>query len=655
MTTPSTPTTPSTASQSYTAENIDVLEGLEAVRIRPSMYIGSTGQSGLQHLIIELLDNAVDEAMAGHCSDVSIEIAETGVITVTDDGRGIPIDLHPQTGKSALETVMTVLHAGGKFGGGAYKVSGGLHGVGASVVNALSEHLTAEVRRDDSVYVQEYAKGIPLGEVLRVGPTQRHGTKVSFLPDKEIFKDINYNFEDLANHFKDTAYLNKGLTIEFKSMWHKSRNPVSNDSFARKFSYGGGIVDMVKDVNKNRQALQREPFYCSGVSEGSTIEVALQYVASSTETMLTYANCIKTGEGGMHLTGFRQALTRSINNFARKQGYIKANQSNLSGDDVREGLTAVVSVKLTDPQFEGQTKTKLGNTEMRSAVDSVFSSALDEYFERNPADGKKIVDRCVLAQKARDAARRAREAVTRKNALEHSALPGKLADCTEKSPAKSELYIVEGESAGGSAKMGRDRAFQAILPLKGKILNVERVLAHPEKIISHEEIAAMVAAIGAGEGADFNPDRSRYHKVIIMTDADVDGSHIRTLLLTMIYRRMRGLIDNGFLYIAQPPLYRIQINRRIEYAYDEEQKDLIINNPELRRTPSLQRYKGLGEMNPEQLWETTMNPETRYMTQVKIEDEFETDDVFTMLMGDMVAPRRSYIQTYAKSVTNLDI
>jgi len=636
----------------YTAKDIQVLEGLEAVRVRPGMYIGSTDQRGLHHLIYEILDNAVDEAMAGYCERVDISISEGGWITVVDNGRGIPIDKHAKTGKSALETVMTTLHAGGKFGGGAYKVTGGLHGVGGSVVNALSADLRAEVRRQGWMYSQEYARGKPTGNLAKGEKTTEHGTTISFKPDPEIFPVIEYDFDLLISHFKEIAYLNKGLEIAFRSQWHTERR---KGDIERTYFFDGGIANLVRNVNRNRRTVQSSPFYFEKVLEETSVEVAIQYNDTFTETVFSFANCINTEEGGTHMTGFRTALTRVINDFARKQGYIKDDQANLIGDDVREGLAAVISVKLTDPQFEGQTKTKLGNAEVRGIVDSVVSEGLNRYLEENPTDSKRVIEKCLTSQKAREAAKRARDLVIRKNALDGSSLPGKLADCAERDPAKSELYIVEGESAGGSAKMGRDRHFQAILPLKGKILNVERVLQQPDKILGHEEIRAMVAALGAGEGEEFDPSKIRYHKIIIMTDADVDGSHIRTLILTFFYRRMLPLIEQGYLYIAQPPLYRIQTGRKIEYTYTEEEKDAYLASLNGSRNPQIQRYKGLGEMNPDQLWETTMDPDTRHMLGVTVDNALEVDDTFTTLMGEMVAPRKSFIQAHARSVQNLDV
>ena len=636
----------------YTSKDIQVLEGLEAVRVRPGMYIGSTDQRGLHHLIFEVLDNSVDEAMAGFCTKVEIVIALDGLITVVDNGRGIPVDIHPSTGKSGLETVMTTLHAGGKFGGGAYKVTGGLHGVGGSVVNALSAHLKAEVQRDGWQYFQEYIQGKPTGDIKRESRTREHGTTISFHPDPEIFPIIEYDFETLISHFKEIAYLNKGLQIDFTSLWHEDQR---KGDVERTYYFDGGIANLVRNVNKNRRVMQKLPFYYEKTVDDTAVEVAIQYNDSFSETVYSFANCINTQEGGTHLTGFRAALTRVINDYTRKQGFIKDDQPNLTGEDVREGLAAVISVKMTNPQFEGQTKTKLGNAEVRSVVEAVVAEGLSRYLESHPVDSKRVVEKCLTSQRAREAAKRARELVIRKNALDGSSLPGKLADCAERDPAKSELYIVEGESAGGSAKMGRDRHFQAILPLKGKILNVERVLQQPDKILGHEEIRSMIAALGAGEGEEFDASKVRYHKIIIMTDADVDGSHIRTLVLTFFYRRMQALIDEGYLYIAQPPLYRVQSGRNIQYAYSEEAKDILLEATDGRRNVQVQRYKGLGEMNPDQLWETTMNPETRQMLQVNIDDVVEVDDVFSTLMSEAVGPRKSFIQAHARSVTNLDV
>lgn len=638
--------------KSYSAKDIQVLEGLEAVRVRPGMYIGSTDQRGLHHLIYEILDNCVDEAMAGFCDTVTITISEEGEIALTDNGRGIPVDKHATTGLSALETVMTTLHAGGKFGGGAYKVSGGLHGVGASVVNALSCNVTAEIHREGKIYTQKYNQGISTGKLEVTGTTEIHGTTIKFTPDPEIFPNVDFDFDILTSHFKEIGYLNKGLKIHFTSYWHdKSRK----GDIERTYFFDGGIANLVRNMNKNRSYLHEVPFYYQKEVPEAVVEVAVQYNQGYTESVYSFANCINTQEGGTHLTGFRLALTRILNDYARKQGFIKEDQPNLIGDDVREGLSAVVSVKLTDPQFEGQTKTKLGNAEIRGAVDTIVSEGLVRYLEETPTDAKKIIEKCLTSQKARDAAKKARELVIRKNALDGSSLPGKLADCAERDPGKSELYIVEGESAGGSAKMGRDRQFQAILPLKGKILNVERVLQQPDKILGHDEIRSMIAAIGAGEGEEFDASKVRYHKVIIMTDADVDGSHIRTLILTFFYRRMLPLIENGFLYIAQPPLYKIQAGSDSRYAYTENEKDSVLEDFEGKRGLQTQRYKGLGEMNPDQLWETTMDPDTRQMLQVNIDDVLQSVEVFTTLMGEAVAPRKGFIQAHARTVKNLDI
>ena len=640
----------------YTAKDIQVLEGLEAVRRRPGMYIGSTDQQGLHHLVYEVVDNSVDEAMVGHCTLVEITVESDGSVRVSDDGRGIPVDTHPTTGKSALETVMTTLHAGAKFGGGAYKVSGGLHGVGASVVNGLSSHMKVEVRRDGFIYSQEYAEGIPLtDDVSKTAVEDGHngsGTTISFMPDGKIFPDIDYDFVTLVSHFKEVAFLNRGLEVRFQSHWHAQER---KDDIQRSYYFEGGLTGLVRSMNRHRKVLQEKPFYMLRTIDGTIVEAAIQYTGGYNESVLSFANCINTGEGGTHLTGFRSALTRVINDYGRKQKILRDDQPNLLGEDVREGLTAVISVKLTDPQFEGQTKTKLGNTEVKSIVESSVGEELALYLEEHPNEAKRLVDNCVTAQKAREAARKARELVIRKNALDGSSLPGKLADCSERNPALSEVYIVEGESAGGSAKMGRDRRFQAILPLKGKILNVERVLRQPDKILGHDEIRAVIAALGTGEGDEFNAAKLRYHKVIIMTDADVDGSHIRTLLLTFFYRRMGALIDGGHLYIAQPPLYRVQAGKQVSYAFSDEEKDRILTAIDGKRKVDLQRYKGLGEMNPEQLWETTMDPTTRTMLQVSVEDVMECDDVFTTLMGDVVEPRKLFIQAHARTVKELDV
>ena len=640
----------------YTAKDIQVLEGLEAVRRRPGMYIGSTDQRGLQHLVYEMVDNSVDEAMAGHCTVVRITIEEDGQVRVSDNGRGIPVDMHPTTGRSALETVMTTLHAGAKFGVGAYKVSGGLHGVGASVVNGLSSQMRVEVKRNGLTYSQEYSEGIPVTDIVEMASSEdwedQTGTAVCFLPDEKIFAELDYDFDALVSHFKEIAYLNGGLEVRFVSHWHEAER---NGDIERTYYFDGGLSSFVRSVNRKRKVLQEKPFYMLKTVDETLVEAAIQYNDGFSESVFSFANCINTGEGGTHLTGFRSALTRVINDYARKSKLLRDDQANLSGEDVREGLTAIISIKLTDPQFEGQTKTKLGNTEVKSVVESSVGEALAQYLEEHPNEAKRIVESCITSQKAREAARKARELVIRKNALDGSSLPGKLADCSERNPALSELYIVEGESAGGSAKMGRDRRFQAILPLKGKILNVERVLRQPDKILGHEEIRAMIAALGAGEGEEFTTLKLRYHKVIIMTDADVDGSHIRTLLLTFFYRRMLALIDEGYLYIAQPPLYRVQAGKQIEYAFSDANKDQLLKSMDGKRNIQVQRYKGLGEMNPDQLWDTTMNPETRTMLQVEVDDAVEAENIFTTLMGDVVAPRKLFIQAHARNVRELDV
>ena len=641
------------ASANYTAKDIQVLEGLEAVRRRPGMYIGSTDQRGLHHLVYEIVDNAVDEAMAGHCTSVDISIGENGWITVHDDGRGIPVDVHPTTGLSALETVMTSLHSGAKFGGGAYKVSGGLHGVGASVVNGLSENLRVEVRRNGNLYSQEYSKGMPIGGLNTEEGTEGSGTTISFFPDAEIFNDIEYDFDTLTSHFREVAYLNRGLEIRFSSPWHNEQRDGDID---RTYYFDGGLASFARSLNRNKAVLQPNPFYLLKTIDDTIVEASVQYNAAFSETVLSFANCINTQEGGTHLTGFRAALTRVINDYSRRQKLLRDDQGNLSGEDVREGLTAVVSVKLTDPQFEGQTKTKLGNAEVKGIVEVAVGEALTHYLEEHPTDAKRIVEKCITSQKAREAARKARELVIRKNAIDGSSLPGKLADCSERNPENCEIYIVEGESAGGSAKMGRDRRFQAILPMKGKILNIERVhLRQPDKILGHQEIRALIAALGAGEGDEFNLSKLRYNKVIIMTDADVDGSHIRTLLLTFFFRRMKELIDGGHLFIAQPPLYRVQNGRSAQYCYTEDEKEKQLTKLNGRRNVHVQRYKGLGEMNPEQLWETTMDPDKRTMLRVDITDVIQAEDAVTTLMGDIVEPRKEFIKNHARSVKELDV
>ncbi|MDY6892800.1 MAG: DNA topoisomerase (ATP-hydrolyzing) subunit B [Chloroflexota bacterium] len=627
----------------YTAEDIQVLGGIEAVRMRPSMYIGSTDQRGLHHLVSEIVDNSIDEAMAGYCDKVEVTIHEDGVVSVADNGRGIPVEVHPATGVSALETVMTTLHAGGKFGGSSYRVSGGLHGVGASVVNALSSWAKVEVRRDGKLYCQEYQRGVPLDEVKESGDAEGSGTLISFLADTEIFGEIDYDFLTLTQSFREMAYLNKGVEIWFRDKRHNAE---------KTFYFEGGIVSFVRHLNRKRTVLQPMPLYISKMVNGTTIEVAIQYNDGFTESALSFANCINTPDGGTHLTGFRSALTRVLNEYARKYKYIKENESNLTGDDVREGLTAIISVKVTEPQFEGQTKARLGNLEVKTHVESVVAEQLAYYLEEHPSEGKRIIDKCLTSARAREAARKARDLVTRKGSLDTSTLPGKLADCSEKDPAQSELYIVEGDSAGGSAKQGRDRRFQAILPLKGKILNVEK--AHPDKMLSHDEIRALITALGGGNGAEFDTSKLRYHRVIIMTDADADGAHIRTLLLTFFYRYMKKLIDEGYLYIAQPPLYRIRKGKEQHWISTDKEKDNLLAKLGSKGV-EIQRYKGLGEMTPQQLWETTMDPEKRVMLQVEIKDAVTAHETVQTLMGDEVPPRKAFIQAHALQVRNLDI
>ena len=646
----------------YSASDIQVLEGMEAVRKRPGMYIGSTDQRGLHHLIYEIVDNSVDEFMAGYCSSVTVIIREDGSVRVEDDGRGIPVDKHPTTGMTALETVMTTLHAGGKFGGKAYAVSGGLHGVGASVVNALSIWVRAYVTRDGSLYEQEYSRGITSTEMtsqaLQNGSSGHTGTAIEFMPDTEIFGELVYDFNVLSNRFKEMAYLNKGLQITFRSEWHSSRWPNNEVTYY----FDGGISSFVRGLNQNRGVVHENPIYVEKDLDGTKVEVALQYNDTFSEFVYAFANCINTEDGGTHVTGFRSALTRVLNDYGRKQKLIKDNEPNLSGEDVREGVTAVISVKLKDPQFEGQTKNKLGNPEARTQVETVLGEALQIFLEDNPREGRSIIDKCMTSQRAREAARKARELIIRKNAMDGGGLPGKLADCSEKNPEFCEIYLVEGDSAGGPAKMGRDRRFQAILPLWGKILNVEK--AQPDKIVSHDAIRSMITAIGAGvdsrvgveeEGTGFDLEKLRYHRIIIMCDADVDGSHIRTLLLTFFFRHMRPLVEHGHLYIAQPPLYKINVGRKEQYVYTESEREELMDQLDGKRNVNLQRYKGLGEMNADQLWETTMNPESRTLLQVNVEDFGQASDEFERLMGDEVEPRRNFIQTNALEVANLDV
>ena len=639
--------------QDYGADSIQVLEGMEAVRKRPGMYIGSTDQRGLHHLIYEIVDNSVDEFMAGHCSRIDIAIAEDGSVSVTDDGRGIPVDVHEATGKTGVETVMTVLHAGGKFDSKAYGVSGGLHGVGASVVNALSAWTIAEIRKGKRVYHQKYARGVARTDLkyrrASAGDERASGTTISFLADRKIFKDARFDFDTLAARFREMAYLNRGLFISFRSDYHSDRWPNNQVSYY----FDGGIASFVASLNAGKAVIHERPIHVEKrTDDGNIVEVALQYNDTFRENVLTFANCINTIDGGTHLTGLRAAVTRAMNDYGRKSRLIGEKDSNLAGEETREGLTAVVSVKIPDPQFEGQTKNKLGNPEVVNQVQSVVSDALTVFLEDNPKDARAIIDKCMTAQKAREAARKARDLVIRKNAMEGGGLPGKLADCSEKNPALSEIYLVEGDSAGGTAKGGRDRRIQAILPLWGKIMNVEK--ARADRMLSHDAIRSMITALGAGIGDDLNVDRLRYHRIIIMTDADVDGSHIRTLLLTFFFRYMQDLIERGYVYIAQPPLYKVEAGRRTEYAYTEADLERVMTGFKKSHNVKLQRYKGLGEMNSEQLWETTMDPERRTLLQVNIDDAELADQTFTMLMGDEVAPRRHFIQTNALDAVNID-
>jgi DNA gyrase subunit B len=636
------------AGSGYDASNIQVLEGLEAVRRRPGMYIGSTDTRGLHHLVYEVVDNSVDEALAGVCDHIIITIHKNNWVTVVDNGRGIPVDMHKVERRPALEVVLTVLHAGGKFGGGGYKVSGGLHGVGVSVVNALSEKLRATIRRDGGVFVQDYERGHPVTKLKRIGDAGDHGTTISFLADSTIFDEIDYQYDILAQRFREMAYLTKGLQITFID--ERSDREYS-------FYFEGGIVSFVRHLNKNRAVLHARPVYVDKQVGDTYVEVAMQYNDGYNESIFCFANNINTVDGGSHLTGFRAALTRTLNEYARKANILKDNDPNLTGEDVREGLTAIVSVKLHEPQFEGQTKGKLGNAEVRPQVESATAEALAQYLEENPSDGRRIIEKCLTSARAREAARKARDLVIRKSALEGMTLPGKLADCSEKDPEKCELYIVEGDSAGGSAKQGRDRRFQAILPIRGKILNVQR--AREDKMLSNEEIRAMITALGAGIGEHFDVSKLRYNRILIMADADVDGAHIRTLLLTFFFRHMQSVINEGHLFIAQPPLYRIQVGREPRYAYSDVDRDELIAEARKRRSSNgevpIQRYKGLGEMNPEQLWDTTMNPATRTILRVDLDDAVLADETFDMLMGDQVPPRKKFIQTHAKSVRNLDV
>lgn len=627
----------------YTAEDIQVLEGLEAVRLRPSMYIGDTGPRGLHHLIYEVVDNAIDEVLAGFCDRVVVVLHSDGSVSVEDNGRGIPVDIHPQTGKSAAETVLTILHAGGKFNNKAYQVSGGLHGVGVSVVNALSEWLVVNIWRDGKEWRQEFRRGVPVTELMLIGESQKRGTKVHFMPDGEIFKERAFSWDVLSNRFRELAFLLPGLSISLQDQ---------KDGKEVTYCYDGGISAFVEYLNRDKVKLTPQPLLVKGEREGVQVEVALQYNDSYIERIFAFANLIHTIEGGMHVSGFRSALTRAVNEMARRHKFLRDKEANLSGEDLKEGLTAVISIKLQNPQFEGQTKTRLGNSEVKGILDSVVYEGLIAYFEENPQALGSIIEKALKARQAREAARKARELVRRKSALSSADLPGKLADCSSRDPKHSELYIVEGDSAGGSAKQGRDRHFQAILPLRGKILNVEK--ARLDKVLSNNEIRTLIQALGCGVGEDFDIRKLRYHRIVIMTDADVDGAHIRTLLLTFFYRFMREIIEGAYLYIAQPPLFRLQIGNRVHYCYSTSELKELTSGLDGRKY-SIQRYKGLGEMNPQQLWETTMDPANRILKRIEIEDAVTADDYFNILMGDKVEPRREFIEAHAVEVQNLDI
>lgn len=634
----------------YDENQIQVLEGLEAVRKRPGMYIGSTSSRGLHHLVYEIVDNSIDEALAGFCKHITVDIEPDNSITVIDDGRGIPVGIHPKMGIPAVEVVFTVLHAGGKFGGGGYKVSGGLHGVGASVVNALSEYLEVEICHEGKVHYQRYERGNSCGALRVIGDTDRSGTKVHFKPDAEIFEDLVYDFDTLLSRLREQAFLNAGVHITLTD----KREDVPEDKRVADMVYEGGIKEFVTYINRNKEPIHPEVIYVNAVRENSEAEVALQYNDGYSENIISFANNINTTEGGTHEAGFKAALTKVINDYARRYKFLKDGDDNLKGEDVREGLSCIISVKVTEAQFEGQTKTKLGNSEMRSIVDRMVNEKLTEFFEENPSVAKIIVDKSLTASRAREAAKRARENTRRKGALESSSLPGKLADCSDRDNTYTEIYIVEGDSAGGSAKQGRDRRYQAILPLWGKMLNVEK--ARVDKVYGNDKLTPVITALGAGFGEDFNPEKLRYGKIVIMADADVDGAHIRTLLLTFFFRFMRPLIEEGHVYIAQPPLYRITRGKKEHhYAYSDAELKKVLEEMGDGKTPVIQRYKGLGEMDPEQLWETTMNPETRIMLRVDLEDARRADETFTILMGDKVEPRRKFIEEYSSTVENLDI
>ncbi|MCT4584716.1 MAG: DNA topoisomerase (ATP-hydrolyzing) subunit B [Peptostreptococcaceae bacterium] len=630
-------------SQEYNASQIQVLEGLDPVRKRPGMYIGSTGPKGLHHLVYEVVDNSIDEALAGFCTDIYVTIEKDNSICVVDNGRGIPVDIHPKTKKSTVETVLTVLHAGGKFGGGGYKVSGGLHGVGVSVVNALSKYLKVIVRKDGKVHEQEYERGVPKYDLKVTGETTETGTITYFTPDETIFEETEYKFDVLEHRLRELAFLNRGIRIVLEDKRVENKK--------REFKYDGGLKEFVHHLNKNRSSLHEDVIYFDKQVGEYNVEIAMQYTDGYTENIYSFANNINTHEGGTHLSGIKSAITRTVNDYSRKNNLLKEKDTNFSGEDTREGLTAIVSVKLPDPQYEGQTKTKLGNTEVRGIVEGVTSEQLSAFLEENPQVSKIVVEKALKAQRAREAAKKARELTRRKSVLESTSLPGKLADCAEKDPALSEIYIVEGDSAGGSAKLGRDRKTQAILPLRGKILNVEK--SRLDRILVSEQIKNMITAFGCGVGDEFDESKLRYHKIVIMTDADVDGAHIRTLLLTFFFRYMRPLVENGYVYIAQPPLYKLQRGKRMNYAYSD--KEMAMIQEEMgKKGLDIQRYKGLGEMDAEQLWETTMNPENRTLLKVQIDDALMADEVFSMLMGDKVEPRRVFIEENAKYVKNLD-
>ena len=628
----------------YTAEDIQVLGGREAVRRRPGMYIGSTDQRGLHHLVYEIIYNSIDEAMAGCCTKITTVIQQDNTVRVEDNGRGIPVEIHPATNASALETVMTTLHAGAKFGGKTYQVSGGLHGVGASVVNALCSWLRVNVRRDGKLYQQDYRQGIPQGEVTPVGQASDTGTTITFLADEEIFSKVGYDFNTLSQRVREMAYLNSGLEISLKD---------ERKDYEKTFYFEGGITSFVDYLNRNREVRHRQPIYISKLVNSTIIEAALQYNDGFTESTYSFANCVNTTDGGTHLTGFRSALTRVLNDYARKNKFIKEEEPNLIGDDVREGLTAIISVKLAEPQFEGQIKARLGNAEVKSVVESAVGEGLSLYLEEHPDDAKRIIDKCLTSARAREAARKARDLIIKRSSLDTATLPGKLADCSEKDPSYRELYLVEGDSAGGSAKQGRNRRFQAILPLRGKILNVEK--ARLDKMLAHAEIRAIITALGAGIDDEFDLSKLRYHRVIIMTDADVDGSHIRTLLLTFFFRHMVELINREHLFIAQPPLYRIKTSKLEHWVYSDQEKEEVMHNLKGAKKVEVQRYKGLGEMSAEQLWETTMNPTSRTLLAVSVEDAAKADHIFHVLMGGEVPPRKAFIQAHATSVRNLDI